>query len=1059
MLTTGSTAVAATSGGKAATEVVIPELVVPGQPQTQPRTEELLAAGPQGFLHMQRDGYAWTRYDGSGTVKVANDDISPRSQFSYGSGSDTALVSTAYVQNNPPWVLKNMVTGTTTTLNPPALPSGSMYSEQGTFGDAALAEILVPDSPSNGTLSVGGMVLLRAADGGATASLTVTGWPDATVPARPRLLSGDADSVAFGFSDAQGKYRVGLVDTHTGVMTASPAVAPADPSVSACMEFFAPGAVLGLDRLAYVGNDCNVHVLSRADLTAPEKVLNFGYPKEPTALGLVGNTLLAVVRPDGSDPNATTPVQKELKAYPLDGSAPTTLLPHASPTMAQAPDGSVLVEGGSSSTDWKVRKVTGSAGAPTVTATGYRITPDAYGIDNLNVTDGVLTTAETGGANGMGFYQQKLTLGNTPAAGARTFAGKEGGASAYSTCGASACDRLLGTGDGRTVFLDRLYDAAQGGYVPEVVSMTADGRTKATWVDGRANQVVDAFGRYVLAGTVGTDAMNAPTKLAVVDLDTQTTLFSFDAKPAALGNGVLYTATGNPGEISVTDLSTQKQSRTIQTGGGCALSDLKTAAHWVYWSCGSAGPAGVQDVTGQIKLTVPAGASALGDGFAFYPSWNSGLSTVVDFHTGTAGTTTIPAQLRPDGYWAPWTVDKFGGAIAYRDSLQSIHVFSVIPTPSGGTFSPVDPSRLLDTRAGVGVSTAGKITAGKTASVQVAGRGGVPSGVKAVVLNVTVTEPGSDGHLTAWASGTPQPNSSNLNWVAGQTVPNLVVVPVGADGKVNLLNAGWEPAHIIADVFGYYSDNVLGSRFSGVDPSRLLDTRAGVGVSTAGKITAGKTASVQVAGRGGVPSGVKAVVLNVTVTEPGSDGHLTAWASGTPQPNSSNLNWVAGQTVPNLVVVPVGADGKVNLLNAGWEPAHIIADVFGYYSDNVLGSRFSGVDPSRLLDTRAGVGVSTAGKITAGKTASVQVAGRGGVPSGVKAVVLNVTVTEPGSDGHLTAWASGTPQPNSSNLNWVAGQTVPNLVVVPVGADGKVNLLNAGWEPAHIIADVFGYYS
>ncbi|MGW4811651.1 hypothetical protein ACWEPB_08380, partial [Kitasatospora cineracea] len=65
----------------------------------------------------------------------------------------------------------------------------------------------------------------------------------------------------------------------------------------------------------------------------------------------------------------------------------------------------------------------------------------------------------------------------------------------------------------------------------------------------------------------------------------------------------------------------------------------------------------------------------------------------------------------------------------------------------------------------------------------------------------------------------------------------------------------------------------------------------------------------------------------------------------------------------------------------------------------------------------------------------------------------------PGSDGHLTAWASGTPQPNSSNLNWVTGQTVPNLVVVPVGADGKVNLLNAGWEPTHIIADVFGYYS
>ncbi|WP_199808008.1 hypothetical protein, partial [Streptomyces sp. NRRL S-350] len=77
---------------------------------------------------------------------------------------------------------------------------------------------------------------------------------------------------------------------------------------------------------------------------------------------------------------------------------------------------------------------------------------------------------------------------------------------------------------------------------------------------------------------------------------------------------------------------------------------------------------------------------------------------------------------------------------------------------------------------------------------------------------------------------------------------------------------------------------------------------------------------------------------------------------------------MAGQTTPNLVVVPVGADGKVNLLNAGWGPTHLIADVFGYYSDSAAGSTFSTVDPSRLLDSRAGVGRPGDDKVSANET-------------------------------------------------------------------------------------------
>ena len=85
--------------------------------------------------------------------------------------------------------------------------------------------------------------------------------------------------------------------------------------------------------------------------------------------------------------------------------------------------------------------------------------------------------------------------------------------------------------------------------------------------------------------------------------------------------------------------------------------------------------------------------------------------------------------------------------------------------------------------------------------------------------------------------------------------------------------------------------------------------------------------------------------------------------------------------------------------------------------------------------------------------------GQGGVPAtGVKSVVLNVTVTEPTSPSWLTAWPAGQTRPLASNLNYVAGQTVPNLVVVDVGTDGKVNLYNSAGS-THVVADVAGWFT
>ena len=124
---------------------------------------------------------------------------------------------------------------------------------------------------------------------------------------------------------------------------------------------------------------------------------------------------------------------------------------------------------------------------------------------------------------------------------------------------------------------------------------------------------------------------------------------------------------------------------------------------------------------------------------------------------------------------------------------------------AAGTYVALSPSRVLDTRVGVGAPAAA-VAPGGTVHLQVLGRGGVPAtGVSAVVLNVTVTQPTGPGFITAYPNGTAMPTASNLNFVAAQTVPNLVVVPVGADGMVALTNGSAGTVQLVADVAGYFT--------------------------------------------------------------------------------------------------------------------------------------------------------------------------------------------------------------------------------------------------------------
>ena len=392
-------------------------------------------------------------------------------------------------------------------------------------------------------------------------------------------------------------------------------------------------------------------------------------------------------------------------------------------------------------------------------------------------------------------------------------------------------------------------------------------------------------------------------------------------------------------------------------------------------------------------------------------------------------------------------------------------------SPVGGTYHPLSPVRILDTRTGLGGVPRARLGTGGTLNVQVAGHGGVPAtGVSAVVLNTTVTSTTAPSFLTVWPGGTPLPNASNLNWVAGQTIPNLVTVGLGtgtSDGRVAVRNSSGY-ADVIFDVQGYYStpDQSPGpdGLFNPLVPSRLLDTRNGTGAPV-GKLGQGQTLNLQVSGRGGVPaSGVSALVMNVTVTNPSSAGFLTAFPTGVALPIASNLNFRAGQTVPNRVMVRLGTSGKVSLYNASGT-TDVVADVNGWFTDGTAGgtgSRFVPMPPSRILDSRYGTG----GFFTQwgpGSGRAIAVAGLGGVPTMLDAnpptaVVANVTVTTTSAASVLTAWPDGAARPLASDLNWTKGLTVPNLAVVQVGPSGSVDLYNAV-GCVDVVMDVVGWFT
>jgi hypothetical protein len=466
-------------------------------------------------------------------------------------------------------------------------------------------------------------------------------------------------------------------------------------------------------------------------------------------------------------------------------------------------------------------------------------------------------------------------------------------------------------------------------------------------------------------------------------------------------------------------------------------------------------PAGAVEVA-HLTTTCTAATTACSgvSAFAYNNNLDGPVVAVVPF--GTAGYGSGAAILASDG-------DVFSnayGTMAEGNRRLALNMFqwigdhfaelAVVPGAAAdatGRFNAVTPTRVYDTRGG-----AGKLPAGGSRNVQIAGTFPttgvtIPADATAVALNVTVTNQGGGGFLTVYPAGSGNPGTSNLNIPApGKDIANAVAVRL-TGGQITIANSNpGNPTDVIVDVTGYWSTSTGDAMTAVASPTRILDTRPGSPVGE------GAVRTVQVVGTYSngvtIPSGATGVIANVTATDGTRGGFLTVFPSGN-APDTSSVNFLANSNVPNLVFAPLAGDGTMKIRNA-FGNTDVIVDVVGYFGPSGT-TRLAPVTPDRVLDTRG------SGKIAAGGTVSFDVRGVHGVDASAQSVLLNVTVDSPAAAGFLTVFPEGA-VPDASNVNFVAGQTVPNLVLARIGADGKVRIVNSSPGASHIIADVFAWF-
>lgn len=851
----------------------------------EPRTVVPLAAGPGGYLRYEQGlGQFWTTYEGV-TTPVRNEVEGPEADGTYGAGSDV-VAALQYTGLNPEGRVRlwDVTKGRNDYLT---VPRGHRHI--GTYGSVVAtytrASSTVPPE----------WHLLKLLNG-TVQDTTVTGWPEAAT--RPvKALAGGADGIISKYQ-LSGTTRPLWIDISTAQVRTLPAqVSTETASVAHTPQHLVEWTEDGKATFYAKAGDQDsgpLPVTSKTDLP---------YAEGDMLLGVVGERLI-VGRSSGQGGSAPY----RLVSVPREGGDETTLFAYGRSTGMPTPDGGLLVVGGSTAGGLGVQLLRpGAEGVVVGKLTD--VTPLSSKPRSLSFSDGQLDAVERMPDERNAFRSRTVSVTGALTAGDTAERGNLGVALEGCT-DSTGCPEIFAVGDGRMVVQPTPTSEE---HLPVVVEPGADqGRPLTSGFEWF--QVHDVSGRYAVGSGGFSDGTY--TGVTAIDLDTGKRLGTFDVGifDFDLYGDTLWAAGKTNGTVTGYDVRTGAVKRTVDLRSGCRAESIKVAVHWLSWTCaGLPAKGGVFDLDKNTNLHYTEPFSKLGDGYVVQETTGSELQ-VIDVRGPEPVVNGTYRLSEHNDETGPFAVDTAAGRLAYQDDATgSVRVVDLgIPaSPLARIDADVPPAQAVD---------------GGRAPWKPRWWLSKPAASWELVIKNKTT-----GSVVRTLNGGEARGVIRAAWdgkdAGGRLVANgayaweLSAAPADGAGPA-LQQAG------TIDLTGGFS--LASGKYQPLTPTRLMDTRTGLGVPKA-KVGPKGTVTLQAAGVGGVPAtGATAVVMNVTATNPTALTYVSVYPAGTQRTSASNLNLVAQQTAPNLVVVPV-VNGKVSFYNNAGS-VDLIADIAGYYA-------------------------------------------------------------------------------------------------------------------------------
>ncbi|MFI1014717.1 FG-GAP-like repeat-containing protein [Streptomyces sp. NPDC020965] len=128
------------------------------------------------------------------------------------------------------------------------------------------------------------------------------------------------------------------------------------------------------------------------------------------------------------------------------------------------------------------------------------------------------------------------------------------------------------------------------------------------------------------------------------------------------------------GTVNSFDLRTKVNSADIALGADCRPDELQAVGRWLYWRCADKNKSGIWDHSTRRNIPLPVVWRAqLGDGFIVWQPQEGYRLKMIDFHRGGGSPTTETVIADQSHLWS-WTVDKYGGQVAFVDEAGRIHL-------------------------------------------------------------------------------------------------------------------------------------------------------------------------------------------------------------------------------------------------------------------------------------------------------------------------------------------------------------------------------------------------